>query len=179
MTEFALQGLDSVLAKLRNMPENLQKSGAKRAVRAGAVVVQKSAISNALRIDDPTTSESIAKNIAVQYSSPKSKAEHGVVYRVGVLGGARKYANTRGNRGKKRVGDTYVVGGTIAGSSNNPGGDTYYWRFVEFGFNHKGGGHVEARPFMRPALENNINQATDAIVAALGPALDKAAAKGK
>lgn len=165
MNEFELKGLDSVLAKMRNMPEKLQKSGAKRAVRAGAVVVQKAAISNAQRIDDPQTAESIPKNIAVQYSSPLSKKNGGVAYRVGVLGGAKKiYANNRTNRRK----------GIVGQQTSGTGGSTWYWRFIELGTSR-----LPARPFMRPALENNINQATSAILTALGPALDKAAAKGK
>lgn len=162
---FRIEGLDEALAKMRNMGPKLVKSGLKRAVRKGAVVVQKAAQANARQIDDPDTANSIPKNIAVQYSGPLSKKEKGVAYRVGVLGGAKKvYANNRTNRRKGIVGQQ--TGGT--------GGSTWYWRFIELGTSK-----MRARPFMQPALANNVDKATNAIVSELGPALDRALEKGK
>lgn len=163
--EFELQGLDPILAKMRTMGPKLVKKGAKAALRKGAVIVQKAAKRNALQLDDPKTARSIAQNIAIQASNPLGRREGGVAYRVGVLGGARRvYANNRGNRRKGIVGQE--TGGT--------GGSTWYWRFLELGTSK-----MRARPFMLPALVSNIDSATNAIVAALGPALDRAIEKGK
>ena len=50
--------------------------------------------------------------------------------------------------------------------------DEGHWRLVEFG---KEG--VPARPFMRPALEENVQQVTNAIVSELDPAITKILAK--
>lgn len=161
----AWKGADEALAKMRNLAPNLIKSGMKRAVRKGAVVVQKAAKANALKIDDPETKNNIARNIAVQYSGPLSKQEKGVAYRVGVLGGARRlYANNKANRRKGIVGQE--TGGT--------GGSTWYWRFIELGTSK-----MRARPFMVPALTANVDRATSAIVSELGPALDRAVQKGR
>lgn len=161
----AWKGADEALAKMRNLAPNLIKSGMKRSVRKGAVVVQKAAKANALKIDDPETKNNIARNIAVQYSGPLSKREKGVAYRVGVLGGARRlYANNKANRRKGIVGQE--TGGT--------GGSTWYWRFIELGTSK-----MRARPFMVPALTANIDRATSAIVSELGPALDRAVQKGR
>lgn len=56
--------------------------------------------------------------------------------RVGVLGGAKAPAIQSGEfKGKGK---------------GNPGGDTYYWRFLEFGTEN-----MPAHPFMRPAQDNN------------------------
>lgn len=163
--QFGLIGLEPILAKMRNMPQKLVKSGAKRALRKGAVVIQKAAKANAQRIDDPRTERSIARNIAVQYSGPLSRAEGGVAYRVGVLGGARRvYANNRANRRKGIVGQE--TGGT--------GGSTWYWRFLELGTSK-----MRARPFMVPAMVANVDKATNVILAELGPALDRAIEKGR
>lgn len=162
----AWKGADEALAKMRNLAPNLIKSGLKRAVRKGAVVVQKAAIANAKRIDSKDTPDrQIWRNIAVQYSSPLSKKEKGVAYRVGVLGGARRlYANNKANRRKGIVGQE--TGGT--------GGATWYWRFIELGTSKK-----PANAFMLPALTANIDRATSAIVSELGPALDRAVQKGR
>lgn len=161
----AWKGADEALAKMRGLAPKLIKSGMKRAVRKGAVVVQKAAKANALKIDDPQTKQQIARNIAVQYSGPLSKKEKGVAYRVGVLGGARRlYANNKANRRKGIVGQE--TGGT--------GGSTWYWRFIELGTSK-----MRARPFMVPALTANIDRATSAIVSELGPALDRAIQKGR
>ncbi|MCY1547040.1 phage protein, HK97 gp10 family [compost metagenome] len=90
----------------------------------------------------------------VQESSRRSKAVGGVVMRVGVLGGAR---------------DT-KLGGLVGAKSlkDNPGGDTWYWRFLEFGTEQQA-----AQPFMRPALEENTDNVTETMAVELNKALDK------
>lgn len=145
--QFAIHGLDLVLVRMRTLAPKLQKTGLRTAMRKGANFVRDAARRGAGTIDDPDTRESIRKNIAVQYSDRQSRREGGVVMRVGVMGGAQD-----------RKGET----------ADNPGGATWYWRLIEFG---RSG--VAARPFMRPALENNYGQATDIIVTELNTAIDK------
>jgi len=44
-------------------------------------------------------------------------------------------------------------------ATENPGGDTFYWRFLEFGTSS-----ISPRPFMRPALAENTSEATNIFV---------------
>lgn len=46
--------------------------------------------------------------------------------------------------------------------------DPFYWRFIEFGFVHRGGTRVAARPFLRPAFEATRVQAVEAIGKGIG-----------
>lgn len=152
--DFQVRGLDGVLKRMRELAPKLQKKGLDAATRRGANVIKKAAIIGAKQIDDPATAASIAKNIVVRKSTKTSKKVGGSAMRVGVLGGARAPATASGEvKGKGK---------------GNPGGDTYYWRFHEFGTEN-----IAARPFMRPALAENTTRATDEVVAELNRQLDK------
>ena len=157
--DFKLEGLDAAMAKLRALGD--QKK-IKRAVRAASTKAMRSvrdaARAGAMRLDDAHSPELIAKNIATQYSSRQSKGDK-VVVRVGVRGGARKM---------EKYGEFKGKGG------GNPGGDTFYWRFLEFGTQN-----MAARPFMRPALEANQEKVSAEFTEYLGPAIDKIIAKGR
>lgn len=160
MSEFKWTGVDEALGRMQNLSMAVRKGAFKRAVRMGAVVIQKQAQSNARRIDDPSTKNSIPNNIAVQYSSPKSKAEGGIVYRVGVQGGAQQLY--RDNKKNRRKG---IVGQATSGTN----GATWYWRFIELGTSK-----MRARPFMVPALMQKGAEAQNVIVANLDKAIDAA-----
>ena len=151
--DFKIEGLDPVIRKLRALPEKFGKRGMRRALRKGANIVRNAARNNAKQIDDPESRERIWKNISVQGGgSRREKQAGGPMMRVGVRGGARPL---------KR--------GTETGL---PGGDTTHWRFIEFGTTNNA-----AQPFMRPALANNVEAATNAVVAAAKIELDKELAK--
>ncbi|HEL8103645.1 TPA: hypothetical protein U0A68_004974, partial [Escherichia coli] len=51
----------------------------------------------------------------------------------------------------------------------NPGGDTWYWRFLEFGTEH-----VAARPFMRPAMNGADAEVVSTFARELEKAVDRA-----
>lgn len=159
--EFQIQGLDAVLTKMRGLGPQLAAKGARTAMRKAANVVRDAAKANAEKLDDPATPLKIADNVAVQFASKTFKRTGDIMFRVGVRGGAKQYSNTGENRGKGRVGASYATGGS-----------TWYWRFLEFGSSK-----MAARPFLRPALENNIGQATDVAVAELNKAIDRLAKK--
>lgn len=73
-------------------------------------------------------------------------------------------------RGSKRVGGAVTKVGVMGGARPAKGReDTGHWRLVEFG---KEG--VPARPFMRPALANNVEQVTSTYVQSLNVEIDKA-----
>jgi len=161
---FKMTGASAINERLRSTPDKLKKKGGNTALRKGAVVVRKAAIANAKMIDDERTKEAIYKNVYVQRAPKMAKAQGGVAFRVGILGGARKYSNTRVNQRKSRVGKTYKTGG----DKGNPGGDTWYWRFVEFGTANN-----RAKPFLQRALADNTQRVTDVVVAGMNVELDK------
>lgn len=78
-------------------------------------------------------------------------------------------------KGSKREGGMVVKVGVAGGARPQKGNqDTGHWRLLEFGTEK-----MPAQPFMRPALEGNVQAVTDAFVAALDPAIDKAVAKAR
>ncbi len=153
--DYQITGLPEVVGKLIGLPIALRAKGIRFAGRRAANIIQDAAVANALRLDDPTTSEQIAKNIVVRFSNRRFRQTGDVMFRIGVLGGARNYeAYGEITTGKK--------------ASENPGGDTWYWRFKEFGTEK-----VAATPFMRPALEQKSGEATDEFVKQLDKWLDR------
>jgi HK97 gp10 family phage protein len=151
----SLSSSDQILKKLKELNEKIQKKSAAAAARAGMRVVRKAAVRNAQAIDDPDSPRSIAKNITVQNSPRQGRRAGGIVMRVGVRGGAKQYANTRENMRKQRVGKSYKT----LGDATNPGGDTWYWRFIEFGTARQ-----RARPFLQKALADNAGIVTNVVI---------------
>lgn len=156
--EFKITGLEPALAKMREVTAQVTLKAVRGSASKAMRVVRDAARANARRLNDPATSEDIAKNIAV---STKVYPRQGmVVSRVGVRGGAKA----------RKGGGAYQVGG----SKENPGGDTFYWRFLELGTSK-----MPARPFMRPALENNVDKVVGTFVEDLSGAIEKAVARTK
>jgi HK97 gp10 family phage protein len=155
-----VEGLEPLLARMENLSFDLRKKGGRFAMRKAANVIRDKARDKASRFDDPVTKEEIFKNVVVRFSPKDFKRNGNLVFRVGVLGGARGFA---------------AASGEVAGKgSNNPGGDTYYWRFKEFGTID-----IPADPFMRTALSENIQAATDQFVLHYNKALDRAIKRGE
>lgn len=164
--ESDISGLEALQGKLQSVAFDVQKKGGRSALRSAARVIRDKAIQGAQSIDDAMTPESIAKNIVERWNGRLNKQSGGddLGFRVGVLGGARDYSRY----GEIKTGKK---------SKGNPGGDTFYWRFVEFGTEK-----VAARPFMRPAMESAMGQVVDTFVAEYDKALTRAikrAGKGK
>lgn len=157
MISFKIERLDSLQARFTSITYDLKRKGGRAALRKAAQLVRDDAIGRAKRLDDPVTSEVIAKNITERWNGRLFKGTGDLGFRIGVLGGARDYS-------------AYGEIKTGKNSKTNPGGDTFYWRFVEFGTEN-----AKAQPFLRPALASNINQATDKFVDEYGKALDRAA----
>lgn len=86
---------------------------------------------------------------------------------------AKNIVTRNDTKAGKREGGIVVKVGVAGGAKPQKGNkDTGHWRFVEFG---KEG--VAARPFMRPALEGNVDAVTNKFVSELEPAIDKAILK--
>ena len=148
--EFNIEGLDEVQEKLRRLGNpRLMKNAARRSARKAMAIVRDAARSGAKAIDDPQTSEKIWKNIAI--AAGKTRNPNEVVMRVGVRGGA-SFSNPN--------------------PPKTPGGDTRHFRWLEFGSVHN-----PPTPFMRPALQNNIQAVTNSFAENFNKEIDKELAK--
>lgn len=152
MAQKSIEGMDALLKKLEQLDNLSQRKALRKGVSQAAALVRKKARDNAKQLDDTATPEQIFKNI--KSKNWKSKPSHKYVgASVGVLGGAKGFAAKSGELKGKGKG--------------NAGGDTWYWRFLEFGKQGKA-----ARPFLAPALESEENSATMAIQAGAMKAID-------
>lgn len=148
--EFNIEGLDKVQEKLKRLGNpRLMKNAARRSMRKAMAIVRDSARNAAKGIDDPQTAEKIWKNIAI--AAGKTRNPNEVIMRVGVRGGA-SFSNPN--------------------PPNTSGGDTRHFRWVEFG-----SANNPPTPFMRPALQNNIQAVTNSFAENFNKEIDKELAK--
>lgn len=148
--EFNIQGLEPVQERLKRLANpRLMKNAARRSARKAMAIVRDSARNAAKALDDPETAEKIWKNIAI--AAGKTRNPNEVVMRVGVRGGA-SFSNPN--------------------PPNTSGGDTRHWRWLEFG-----SAHNPPTPFMRPALQNNIQAVTNSFSENFNKEIDKELAK--
>lgn len=174
---FKIEGLDDLQGKLRLLNVETGTKGGWFALGKAADVVVLSAKEGALKIDDPKTAENIAKNIVKKRASRGSLGDGVLMWRVGVLGGARSKGReakrARARRASAGIASLEQLGEIAGKGKDNPGGDTWYWRFIEFGTEK-----TRAKPFMRPALESNIDKATRTFVDHYNSAVDRAIKRG-
>lgn len=149
--EFEIKGLDALLAKLDSVKQDVKYRGGRFALRKAANLVAAKAKEGAARLDDPGTGRKIADNVAVRWNSRRFKNTGDLAFRVGVLHGAKLPKDNR---------------------DEGPKGPTPHWRLDEFGTEK-----MAAQPFMRPALENNIQAATSEFVTEYGKSIDRAIKK--
>ena len=148
--ELNIEGLDEVQEKLKRLGNpRLIKNAARRSMRKAMAIVRDAARANAKGLDDPQTAEKIWKNIAI--AAGKTRNPNEVIMRVGVRGGA-SFSNPN--------------------PPNTSGGDTRHWRFIEFPSANNPG-----TPFMRPALQNNIQAVTNSFAENFNKEIDKELAK--
>lgn len=136
---------------MKAVTDDVRLRGGRFALRKAAEALAQIIRDNSTRIDNPATPErSIPANVAVRWNRKQFEASQRLGFRVGILGGA---------------------GGSAKSSSlaGNPGGDTRYWRHVEFG-----NSRTRAQPFMRRALADNISQITGIFADQYGAALTRA-----
>lgn len=154
--ELNIQGLDEFTKKIAELKDVKKvRSRARSAARKAMKIVELSAKMGAAYIDDPETREDIQKNIVIR--NGKTRDFGTVVMRVGIQGGAAMNAKS----------DIFKLAGL-------PGGNTTHWRYIEFGTSK-----IPATPFMRPALEQNIQRVTDEFSKTFQKSIETAIAKGK
>jgi HK97 gp10 family phage protein len=147
MIDFKIEGTENLRKNLKMLSSNVQLKTARAAGRKAANVIRQAAQENARRLDDPKTATSIAENIVVQASAKELKTTGDLYFRIGVRGGAKSKGSNKGN----------------------PGGDTFYWRFLELGTSK-----IPAKHFMLNAMRNNIDKATNTFIAEFDKGLNKA-----
>lgn len=145
---FNLEGVPELQAKLKSVREDVRYRGGRFALRKAANLVRDKAKSKADSLDDPATARTISDNIVVRWSGRTFRQTGDLHFRIGVKGGGR----TRG-----------------ANPDTGAGGATPHWHFLELGTSRQA-----ATPFMRPALEDNAQQAGAVFVREYKKAIDRA-----
>lgn len=147
---FSILGAQEVSFKLKAVTEDVQLRGGRFALRKAAMFLAQKVKDNADSVNDPSTERSIPANVDIRWNRKHFDATGNLGFRVGIRGGAGGKAPA----------------GSLTG---NPGGDTRYWRHVEFGTSRS-----RAQPFMRRALADNIGEITGIFVNEFGAALTRA-----
>lgn len=145
--QFSLTGLDALLGKLDSVKQDVKRKGGRTALRKAAALVAEQAKSNARGVDDAETGRSIADNIGLSWNGRLFRQNGDLGFRVGVRQGA-------------------VI---KTGGDTSSGAPTPHWRLLEFGTEK-----MRARPFMRRALADSINEATQTFITEYEKALDRA-----
>lgn len=146
---FRLEGAEALNAKLEGVSQDIRFKGGRFALRKAANLVRDDAKRRALNFDDGETGRKVAENIKVRWSSRYFKKTGNLKFRIGVTGGGR--AEARGN------------------PDTGEGGATPHWHLLEFGTSK-----MAAQPFMRPALAENVQAASNEFVKQYGKAIDRA-----
>lgn len=125
----SVAGYPDVMRRLQQLANpTLAKKYARKASRLAMTPMYKEARLNMRMLDDPTTKEKIWRNMSLRN---RKTTKDTVGTRLGVRGGAKEYKG----------------GGLV-------GGDTFYWRFLEFGTKK-----IRARSPMRRAFQHNVKGA--------------------
>ncbi len=148
--KFSILGLKEIKGKMQQLPEELVTKAVRPSLKKAAKLVRDAAYAGALAIDDPATQRRIADNLSLQFAS-------------------RVFRRTQGDITMYRIGVS-TERGRIPSPNDDTGtrGSTPHWHLVELGTEHS-----RSKPFMRPALDNNVNQVIDTFVNEFNSQLDK------
>lgn len=131
-----LEGAEALLRKLQGVSDDVKLKGGRFALRKAGNVMRDAVVGEMQRYDQESSREAIYKNVAMKFSPRKFKATGDLMFRLGILGGAKSKREKNPN-------------------SPLPGGDTFYWRFLEFGTRHA--------PAQRP-ITNTVRRKESAII---------------
>lgn len=152
--EFSLIGIDEVLKNMEYVSDVVRGKRGRAALRKAAMVVVAAAKLKVEGHDDPETGRKISDNIAARWNGRRNKATGDIAWRIGVLKGAVLPKDNHENQGS--------------------GTATPHWRLLEFGTKT-----AIAKPFLRPALADNIAQVTSVFVDELTKGINRAIKTGK
>lgn len=150
--QFKVDGLTNLGVGLAGLRTDMQKRAIKQAVTAGARVIVLAARRRA-----PVKTGALRKSIDSRRDIRESRPGQLEVRAVSVFKVYGVYANTRANVRKGRVGKKYLM---------DP--PTFYWKFNELGTVKQ-----PAKPFIEPALAENVSAVMDALKAKLAESIFK------
>lgn len=155
--QIKVEGLAELAKALKALPPEIAgKNGGplRKAIGRAAVVIRDDARRRA-----PVDTGNLRDNIIAVRKRKSPQGTEG--YFIEVRRKRRKYANTRANRRKGRVGKTY-----------ENLGEAYYGMFVELGT-----AKMPAQPFLRPAFESKKVEAVETFRVELAKGIEQAAKK--
>lgn len=146
--QFSITGLDPLLKKMSGLTPQIRARAGRSALGKAANIVSRAARQNAERVDDPETGRRIRDNIGRRFRGRYFRRTGDLMISVGVLTKRGRIPKGNPDEGAK--------------------GNTPHWHLVELGTERS-----RAQPFLRPALEENINPAIDRFATAMSQELDK------
>lgn len=152
--DFSLLGLDAVLKNMEYVSDVVRGKKGRAALRKAGMIVVQAAQRNAMFLDDSETGRKISDNVGIRWNGRRNKATGDIAWRVGILKGAVLPKNNHEDDGARAA--------------------TPHWRLLEFGTKT-----AIAKPFLRPALADNIGPVTNTFVDELSKGIANAIKKGK
>lgn len=149
---FSLTGIDELVKNLENVSYDMKRKTGRSALRKAAMVVVNAAKQNVAGHDDPATGRKISDNINLRWNGKLFKSTGDIGFRIGVLKGARLPKDNNATTGQ--------------------GTATPHWRLLELGTKV-----AIAKPFLRPALEQNVAAVTKVFLDTYAANLTKAIKK--
>lgn len=149
-----LEGADEAIERLKTVSRVVRTRATRRALGKAAALVRKAARQNALRVDDPETGRRIADNIGQRVRSGYARSTGDQMVSVGVL--SKRGRIPRGNPDEGRR------------------GNTPHWHLIELGT-----ATAKAQPYLRPALSENVQAATNEFGRTLNAEIDRAVSQVK
>lgn len=146
MLEVDVQGFEKAINNLKKVGQEIRRKSIRNALLTSANVFKKEVIKNASQLDNPDTPEKIAANIATKFDGKYYKTSKNIKYSVGVRGGATSKKSNESNKG----------------------GNTFYWRFLEFGTKN-----MPAKPFFSRAFYSKANEAMKVFINKMNTNLDR------
>lgn len=163
-----VKGLRELGEALRGLSADMQKKVARQAVAAGAKVVR-----DAARRYAPKDTGALRRGVVMKRARRSQLTEE---YLVTISTKEMKKYVAKSRASIYELDGPIRPGGPkkllAKKESYESWGDMFYGRFFEFGTVK-----MPARPFLRPAIENNTQKATEAIAQRLKQRIDKARAK--
>lgn len=146
--DFSLIGMTEVRRKMNALTDAVVDPATRKAMRLAAGIVARAARRNAMAVDNPNTGRRIRDNVRLQFAGRVFRQKGIIMYRVGVATEKGRIPSPNADTG--------------------PRGNTPHWHLVEFGTSRS-----LAKPFMRPALSNNVDKVINRFMAELDKELGK------
>lgn len=151
MVKVRIQGADALAADFLALERAERTQALRVGTRAGAKAIQE-----AIRARVPVKTGLLRRNIVLgNERSLSPSTTHTTVVRLSKGGG--RYANTKSNVRKRRVGKSYAADGPA-----------FYGKFIELGTSR-----MAAKPYMRPGFDAAQDEAGKAVERAVAEAIDK------